>query len=174
MSSLEPNIGTRSDSAGAQTQLHEQRYQDDVAYIARRVKVGECILFLGSAIHVEAPEGSRYHYPPEKRPLIGKDLSELLATECKYPVDEDKENLPRVAWYHEWYGSRARLVGAVRNAVHRGREPSPVLRGLARLGFPLVVTTNYDQLYEQALIELADEGESFRQFPSKDHLGSFC
>lgn len=32
-----------------------------------------------------------------------------------------------------------------------------MLRGLARLGFPLVITTNYDQLYEQALHQVAQE-----------------
>jgi len=32
-----------------------------------------------------------------------------------------------------------------------------VLRGLARLGFPLVITTNYDQLYETALDQVARE-----------------
>lgn len=160
MSSSEPQFESSLDPSSAQKQLDAQRYRDDVAYIASRVKAGECILFLGSAIHAEAPIWSRYHYPSEKRPLIGSDLSASLASECKYPEEEDPENLQRVSWYYEWYGSRARLVSAVKNAVHRGREPSPVLRGLARLGFPLVVTTNYDQLYEQALIQIAQDGTS--------------
>ncbi|HVS80956.1 MAG TPA: SIR2 family protein [Pyrinomonadaceae bacterium] len=155
MSSSEENIITQSDAANAQKRL-EERYQDDVDYIAGRVKAGECILFLGSAIHAEAPPGSNYQYPPDKRPVFGGDLSQLLARECRYP-DADHENLQRVAWYYEWLRSRNRLVGEVRNAVQTGREPSPVLRGLARLGFPLVITTNYDQLYEQAIHQVAQE-----------------
>jgi hypothetical protein len=134
----------------------EPRYQYDVNYIAESIRNGRCILFLGSAIHREAPNGSEYDYRLETRPLVGNDLSNLLAGECDYP-DTDRNNLQRVSWYYEWYWSRSRLVSTVKDAVHKNREPSPILRGLARLGFPLVVTTNYDQLYEQALVQVATE-----------------
>ena len=40
---------------------------------------------------------------------------------------------------------------AVRDAVHANKRPSPALRALARLSFPVVITTNYDQLFEKAL-----------------------
>ena len=46
---------------------------------------------------------------------------------------------------------RDSLVRAVRGAVHVGKRPSPLLGALAELGFPLVITTNYDQLFEDAL-----------------------
>ena len=32
-----------------------------------------------------------------------------------------------------------------------GKQPSPMLQALAKLNFPLVITTNYDQLFEGAL-----------------------
>lgn len=136
--------------------LRQNQYEMRVRNIAEMVARRECILFLGSAIHAPAPAGSKYDYPPAKCPPIGGQLSELLAKECSYPADQDKWNLQRVSWYYEWQsGFRSELVREVREAVHKDREPSPILRGLARLGFPIVITTNYDQLYEQAIAQIS-------------------
>ena len=135
----------------------QENYWRHVNKIADKVRAKECILFLGSAIHVAPPSASAYQYPAHHCPLIGKKLSSLLAEKSGYR-EEDRHNLQRVSWYYEWkFQFRNLLVDEVKAAVHNGREPSPVLRGLARLGFPLVVTTNYDQLYEQALHQVARE-----------------
>ncbi len=37
--------------------------------------------------------------------------------------------------------------------MHVGKTPSPMLRALARMDFSVVITTNYDQLFEKALVE---------------------
>jgi hypothetical protein len=125
--------------------------------MAESIQQRKCILFLGSAIHAPVPTGSKYRYTSEQCPPIGGQLSELLAKECSYP-EEDRWNLQRVAWYYEHVRKfRSLLVDEVKSAVHKDRQPSPVLRGLARLGFPLVITTNYDQLYELSLDLLAQE-----------------
>lgn len=135
----------------------EESYWRAVNYIADKVRDRQCILFLGSAIHAPAPDFSKYKYPDEKCPLIGARLSKLLAERGGYPYS-DSNNLQRVALHYESERIfRHHLIQEVRQAVHKGREPSPVLRGLARLGFPLVITTNYDQLYEQALHQVAKE-----------------
>jgi hypothetical protein len=140
-----------------QKQQVQDRYWGDVTRIANRVREKKCILFLGSAIHAAPPSPSVYHYPDHKCPLIGAKLSQLLATKSGYP-EEDAYNLQRVSWYYEWkFQFRHLLVDELKDAVQTGREPSPVLRGLARLGFPLVITTNYDQLYEHALHQVAQE-----------------
>ena len=47
---------------------------------------------------------------------------------------------------------RARLANAVKRAVTVGKTPSPALRALAELNFPLIITTNYDRLFEEALL----------------------
>jgi hypothetical protein len=62
-----------------------------------------------------------------------------------------------VALAYEIAFSRARLVDAVSAAVHVGKEPSPMLRALAQLDFPVVITTNYDQLFEKALRDAGKE-----------------
>ncbi|MBE2284433.1 MAG: SIR2 family protein [Prosthecobacter sp.] len=46
---------------------------------------------------------------------------------------------------------RHNLGNEVHSAVQLGRQPSPLLRLLADLGFPIVVTTNYDTHYEDAV-----------------------
>ena len=120
-------------------------------WIADRVANHECILFLGSAIHVPSPPESKYHYPKEKCPPIGSELSMLLAGNCGFK-GEDSWNLQRVSQYYETVKKfRSILVGDIANAIHTNKEVSPVLHALAAMGFPIVITTNYDNLYEQAV-----------------------
>lgn len=57
-----------------------------------------------------------------------------------------------MALFYEIARSRRQLVDAVVEEVWTGKRPSPMLRALAELDFPLVITTNYDQLFESALI----------------------
>jgi hypothetical protein len=51
--------------------------------------------------------------------------------------------------------------------VQEGKEPSAAVRALARLDFPLVITTNYDRLYEKAL-ECANKREFTRSIYHKE------
>ena len=46
---------------------------------------------------------------------------------------------------------RTKLANTVKSAVSDGKTPSPALRALAEMNFPLIITTNYDGLFEQAL-----------------------
>jgi hypothetical protein len=165
-----PNVPSNESAFDTTEALKEQQYKLRVQNIADVVRQKKCVLFLGSAIHVQSSNPS-YVYPATKCPPIGNQLSELLATKCSYP-DEDRWNLQRVSSYYEWLsGFRSPLVTEVRNAIHiesgehngdtmAEREPSPVLRGLARLGFPIVITTNYDQLYEKALKQVQDHADA--------------
>jgi hypothetical protein len=128
-----------------------------VGLVGEAVGDQSCILFLGAGVHAPPPEGSAFSYPPEERPPIGKALSRELAAACDFMArfpGEDPGNLQRVALAYEIDRSRSRLVDAIVGAVDTGREPSPMLRALARLDFPLVITTNYDQLFERALREV--------------------
>jgi len=125
-----------------------------VEKIAECVSAGKCILFLGAGVHYPPPEDGGYTYPEDERPPLGSTLSQELANECgfqkKFPRDSDKD-LKRVSLCYELEGSRNQLVSEIRRRVDQGKKPSPVLRALARLDFPLVITTNYDLLFERAL-----------------------
>ncbi len=155
-------------------------YQLVVGRIAKFVAARQCVLFLGSAAHAHSPnhdtppKESRFDYPPTKCPPVGNGLARILADASLYP-DQDSWNLPRVSQHFESTPGLGRhaLVEEIEKAVHEGKEPSPALRMLAELEFPLVITTNYDHLYEQALDlkaaeerraaeEIADEGERER------------
>lgn len=128
----------------------------DLAFesIAKAVSERKCILFLGAGVHAPPPEGSAFTYPAEVRPPTGAKLSETLASACDLTnrlPGESATNLQRVALCYETATDRKQLVDAVTAEVDTGKQPSPLLRGLAELGFPLVITTNYDQLFERAL-----------------------
>jgi hypothetical protein len=122
--------------------------------VVKAVESEQCILFLGAGVHAPPPQGSRFAYPGELRPPFGAALSRQLAADCgfaeRFPR-EDAANLQRVALAYEIDSSRSDLVDAITQEVVPGKAPSPMLRALARLDFPLVITTNYDQLFEQAL-----------------------
>jgi len=133
---------------------------DVVDIVAGRVSRQRCILFLGAGAHAPPPDQSRFDYAVEDRPPIGAALSQKLAADChlseRFPK-EDPSNLQRVALFYEIARSRHQLVDAVKGAVQTGKRPSPMLRALAELDFPLVITTNYDQLFENALIAVGKQ-----------------
>ena len=125
-----------------------------LGFLAKEIKAGNCVLFLGAAVHAPPPMGSAFSYPPAERPPIGPQLSRMLAEQCDLASThphEDPENLQRVSLFYEIKHSRGQLVNAVREAVQDGKTASPMVKALAELGFRLVVTTNYDRLFETAL-----------------------
>lgn len=124
--------------------------------MAEKVEKQECVLFLGSAIHAPSTKGP-CKYPKGLGPPIGNELSRLLAHQTRYArvfPRQDKTNLLRTSQHYESTFSRHSLIEEIEKQIHRGKEPSPALRALALLNFPLVITTNYDQLYERTLEEL--------------------
>ena len=139
-------------------QLHSDpnEYDDELEYLKEQIAAHECILFLGSAIHVPPPtELTQYNYLPENAPPVGSQLSKILAEKSDYP-GADWWNLQRVSQHFETEKkSRFLLVDEIKKAVDKNRAPSPILRMLADLEFPIVITTNYDHLYEKALEQKA-------------------
>lgn len=132
----------------------EQDVGNVLDLVADAVRSQRCILFLGAGAHAPPPQGSTFDYPADLRPPFGAALSAELARSCgiaeRFP-DEDLANLQRIALFYEIATSRNHLVDAIGSAVQVGRRPSPMLAALAELDFPLVITTNYDQLFESAL-----------------------
>ncbi len=124
-----------------------------LAEIAESVRAGQCILFLGAGVH-HAPPRAGFVYPAAYRPPMGSSLSRTLAAECDFTKrlpNESTLNLQRVSLFYERQRSRSALISRIRSEVQYGRRPSPILRALARMNFPLIITTNYDQLFEKAL-----------------------
>ncbi len=136
----------------------EIEFTKAVKQLVKHVKKEECILFLGAGVHAPPPDGSRYVYPEEQRPPLGGDLAKRLAAECdfeqKFP-DESPRDLQRVSLCFEKTAGlgRSSLVDFLDTHLKVGKKPSPILKMLAALPFRIIVTTNYDQLLENALVE---------------------
>jgi hypothetical protein len=128
--------------------------QPDLRVIADALERRECLLFLGAGVHAPPPAGSRFDYPEDARPPLASALSEQLATSFglrdRHP-SESPTDLRRVALFYEHWWGRWQLFDEIRRMVQVGKRPSPVLRALAELDFPVVITTNYDRLFEDAL-----------------------
>jgi hypothetical protein len=122
-----------------------------IKMVAEHVSRGECILLLGAGVHYPPPKGSPYKYPAAQRPPLGGSLSELLAKRSRFRSRFKKDletNLQRVSLDYEAVFSRNDLVKQIKGAVFTGKSPSPALRGLAALPFPLIITTNSEWFWQ--------------------------
>jgi hypothetical protein len=127
---------------------------DALEEISKRVRQSRCVLFLGSAVHAHVPDGLPFVYPEEHRPAMANELEERLTRRCMRDTNYDARRyhgLQRMALYYELGRSRHQLIEEIYDAVQSDKRPSPVLNALAQMDFPVVLTTNYDDLYEQAL-----------------------
>jgi hypothetical protein len=144
------------------------------------VKSRRCILFLGAGVHYPPPTDlPQYQYPEPLRPPLGAALSRSLVLDSRRLMREGfpdkataepgardefvqpsleklrflrrhRDDLQRTSWYYELEHARNTLVDFVGSHVNTGKEPSAIVRGLAELNFPVVITTNYDLLFENA------------------------
>ena len=145
--------------------------------ICDRIHNGFCVPFLGSAVNAsKEPEYEGLELAPG---VVKKLLEELLGRKigslddiAAVHADEDFEqefadlcrpglhNLARVALYVEFRADPDYLRGLLQTILpDEEREPSTLLRILARLPLRLIVTTNYDRLMERALDPLVESGE---------------
>jgi hypothetical protein len=148
--SLDP-LHSQPESDAASEQRTRALMVDDVVDAVRN---GRCILFLGSGVHWPPPDESDFVYPDAARPLSAGALRDQLAERSRW--DEAYDNtprwdLPRMAQYYDMTRTRGHLAQEVQSAVDEDKNPSPVVDALAQLNFPVVVTTNYDRLFEKAL-----------------------
>lgn len=122
--------------------------------LVESVSKGQCILFLGAMVSAPSPKDCPYIYKEENAPPSGKALSRHLAQVSEYPADEDAANLQRVALHFEMrpnYNRRSLVLEIQKLIDNEHLSPSPALEMLAALPFPIIITTNYDRLFDGAL-----------------------
>lgn len=122
---------------------------------------GRVILFLGAAVNYHAPEGFEQAYSKEERPPIGWELNEALVNEI-FAENGDPEresdmlnehlSLSYVSQYFEESQDRLRLIETLGKQVDK-EKPSPLLNALAEMDFKYIISTNYDHLFENALVK---------------------
>lgn len=141
-------------------------------------EMGRVILFFGAAIHYHAPGGFEASYSKEQRPPLGAELANLYIDDL-FPVKDfpeenismKAENMP-LSWitqYYEEVKDRRKLIAKL-NEFIGNRKPSPILKALARMNFKYVVTTNYDNLFEDALSAV---GKEYHKGVYKPNRGGF-
>lgn len=148
---------------------------DDVRKIADAIREQQCVLFLGAGVHSLPPLGSPYTYDDAERPRRGGELSQHLADLSRYGSKyKDTTNLGRVSMFYEVSKSRTELIQEVRRQVQTGKRPSAVIRALAALDFRLIATTNYDQIFEEALREHKKQPKFCIYKPDRYHTDTYA
>ena len=134
------------------------------AQLVESIKNGQCILFLGAGVHFPPEDTDPKYggcYPEAQQPPTGKKLARILADASPLATDPDyspeqrkviAEDLQRMSLYYEIRMGRSELVRKVREAVSIGKQPSRAVKALAELNFPIICTTNYDTLFDRALV----------------------
>ncbi|MGA9996951.1 MAG: hypothetical protein WBP93_16150, partial [Pyrinomonadaceae bacterium] len=129
----------------------------------------ECVPFLGAAVNLAGDGNKGLPLGQEvNRLLLEKllkkpvpDLQKLIRVEADDSLKDYQdlwrlgiEDLARVALHFKLKRDAPSLIRHLRNILPDAqREPSRILKVLARRPFKLLVTTNYDRLMERALRE---------------------
>lgn len=117
--------------------------------IGNKIKEGKAILFMGAAVHCPPPEGFEAFYSETLRPPMGKELERILAAQLPPDLVKNR-SLSWISQLYELLVSRAELIQQVYSALDN-KAPSPIVKALAKMNFQYIITTNYDNLFEEAL-----------------------
>lgn len=128
-------------------------------------KIGQVVPFLGAGVNFGTREPKTANWLGRESNFLpsGRELSNWLADKISFPSsdDHDRDDLPKVASYFAETSARARLRQRLQEIFYHPYKPSLIHHYLARIarhevdgqavGKPLlIVTTNYDDLTEQA------------------------
>lgn len=115
--------------------------------IVDRIHEGRCVPFLGAGANVSC-NNHRYNGLPLGADVAMK-LIEILDMNFK---GWNRKDLARVTLQGEFETDRPHLIKNLKSILLDHKcKPSPLLTTLAELQFKLIVTTNYDRLFEKAL-----------------------
>jgi len=125
--------------------------------IWNHLKRGEVVPFLGAGASLSGrPPSAEWDEKCATFPPIGRELAHCLADDAAFPSHDphDREDLSKVASYYLEAADRPSLLFRLRAVFNHDYQAGEVHRFLADLPIPLlIVTTNYDDLIEQAFEE---------------------
>lgn len=132
------------------TERTKRSIQDVSEYISKR----KCILFIGAGVNASNPSGEN---GTQLLPPKGDELSKKLANGCiNFNRDCGKDhraNLQKTSQFYEFDHSRFALIDFLQEEIVNGKIPSKIHDLLATMPFKYVLSTNYDMLYEKALLK---------------------
>jgi hypothetical protein len=122
--------------------------------ICNHLRRGEVIPFLGAGASLSGRPGDTGRDAKATGFLpTGRELANLLASEAEFPSNDphDRQDLAKVASYYLDQSDRPSLMARLHEIFNRTYQVGEVHRFLADIPVPLlIVTTNYDDLIEQA------------------------
>jgi hypothetical protein len=111
--------------------------------------VDECISELDKESKADGPDPS---VPDKQRAEIEWKQREESRERKREYLTKNREVLQRTSWYYQQIAhSRKVLIEKITSAVGKNKQPSPLVRALAEIDFPVIITTNYDKLFEKAI-----------------------
>ncbi|HEX8173801.1 MAG TPA: SIR2 family protein [Pyrinomonadaceae bacterium] len=129
--------------------------------IADLLKNGEVVPFLGAGVNFGARPAPNATWDAKESNFLpsGVELSRFLADISNFPAENEEEitDLAKVSSYFVETSARRRLRERLHNIFDRDFEPASIHNYLAEIGRSaplLIVTTNYDDLTEQAFNRL--------------------
>jgi hypothetical protein len=117
----------------------------------------ECSTMLDNESRADTPELAGLTPEVAVRKQLERTMREEQRERKREFLRQHQNTLPRTSWYYEVHRGRDKLVEKLRQAVDTDKEPSPVVRALAEMDFPIIITTNYDRLFERALHRVGKE-----------------
>jgi hypothetical protein len=88
-------------------------------------------------------------------------------------LSKNRDNLQRTSWFYELFHLRESLVKKIAEEVDEGTKPSAIVRALAELDFPIVITTNYDRIFEKALGLFGKQATTIIYDPERNNPSSY-
>jgi SIR2-like protein len=167
-------------------ELAEEALADLCGRVAMRIREGKVIPFLGAGANLvdRPPPPVGYEWEPGEYLPNGTELAAYLARIHKFPRDEAMD-LVRVAQFVDLrFDGEAVLFENLRGVFTRRYEPNRLHRLLAMIpeqmraekrepAHQLIVTTNYDDVLEQAFDEADEEYDVLYYVSDQDRPGRF-
>jgi len=149
--------GTHYPPSPPESALYEYKEEDrpPLGTALSKALVKECLNDLDEESRRAVPDDAGLAEAEKQRRIFKRAEEEEQRGKKRAYLEKHIENLQRTSWYYEVYKSRSSLIDKVTAAVDKEKQPSPVVRALAEIDFPIVVTTNYDRLFENALGRVA-------------------
>jgi hypothetical protein len=147
-----------------------------------RLLSGKVILFLGAGVN-QFTRAQGVTWTPGKTLPNGSELSRFLARGCAY-TEGDQDDLLRVAQYMALVEGSAPLYESLRGLFDVDYPSTPLHDLIAQLpkllrdakslrGYPLIITTNYDDVLERTLTRAGESYDVVFYAADGEHRGKF-